>query len=68
MNSTAKILSLKLTRIHSLLAGESQHNTTCADDIAKLSMQCVKIPLFNRINDLKSYEVRTKCINEEGEL
>ena len=64
MNSTAKILSLKLTRIHSLLACESQLNTTCADDIARLSLQCIKIQLFNRINDLKSYEVHVKSVNE----
>lgn len=68
MNSTAKILSLKLTRIHSLLSAESHQNTTCADDIARLSMQCAKIPLFGRINDLKSYEVQVRCVNEEGEL
>jgi hypothetical protein len=43
-------------------------NTTCADDIAKLSLQCIKIPLFNKTNQTKSYDVHVKRINDEGEL
>lgn len=62
MNATAKVIGLQQTRINSLY--EQQLNTTCADDIARLSLQCAKIPMFGRITSLHSYTVRAKCVNE----
>jgi D-alanyl-D-alanine carboxypeptidase len=66
MNTTAKVIGLQQTKITSLMEEDRVLNVTCADDVARLSLQCVKIPMFNKIVSMKSYNVKAKCVNEDG--
>ena len=68
MNSTAKVVGLQMTNVVSMLPFERHLNTTCADDIAKLSIQAAKIPLFQRINSLPKYTVKATSVDDQGEM
>lgn len=68
MNSTAKILDLNLTHISSLTSDESRYNTTCANDIGKLSFHCSKLQIFNRITYQRQMHIKISKVGEDGEL
>jgi len=43
-------------------------NTSSALDMAKLASECFKIPLFSKISNTKRFVIKTKEIDDNGEI
>ena len=67
MNSSAQILKLHKTIINDIGVDPSESlNKSCANDIAKLSIQCLKINWIADILKRDTYESSIQFVDEDG--